>query len=185
MVFRRGYFPIILNGELIPVHVQLNKLTKFARLQVGKQIVTSKQRQGSQNALYPQSIAVSGHAPLTKVWVDYQPPPKNKFDLKVNDKSYYTFVKEDIFADLSKVEVFDCQSLKVNDTCAHTGSMPWILDQFEDKINTVYAGVPLESFEIVWLDCKTQVVNQFFDFIVSQDLADESFKKLNIEKMTQ
>ena len=31
-----GYFPLLRNGELIPVYVQLNQLTKFAKLQVGK-----------------------------------------------------------------------------------------------------------------------------------------------------
>ena len=68
---KRGYYPIIRNGELIQVHVQFNKLTKYARLQVGKQIVTAKQRKGSQNPLYPQTIAVIGLAPLNKVSVDY------------------------------------------------------------------------------------------------------------------
>ena len=29
---KRAYFPLLRNGELIPVHVQLNKLTKFAKL---------------------------------------------------------------------------------------------------------------------------------------------------------
>ena len=50
---KRGYFPLLCNGELIPVIVQLNKLTKFAKLQVGKQIVTAKEKQGSQNQLFP------------------------------------------------------------------------------------------------------------------------------------
>ena len=96
-----GYFPLLRNGELIPVHVQLNKLTKFAKLHVGKQIVTSQQKKGSQEPLYPQTIAVSGHAPLTKVWVDYLPPPKNQFILKINGEDYYALVKEDLDVDLS------------------------------------------------------------------------------------
>ena len=35
-------FPLIRNGELIQVTVLLNELTKFSKLQIGKQIVTSK-----------------------------------------------------------------------------------------------------------------------------------------------
>ena len=31
-----GYFPLLLNGELIPVSVLLNKKTNFSKLQVGK-----------------------------------------------------------------------------------------------------------------------------------------------------
>ena len=33
---KQGYFPLLRNGELIPVSVLLNKQTKFAKLQVGK-----------------------------------------------------------------------------------------------------------------------------------------------------
>lgn len=41
---KHGSFPLLRNGELITVSVQLNQKTKFAKLQVGKQIVTAKQR---------------------------------------------------------------------------------------------------------------------------------------------
>ena len=107
---------------------------------MGKQIVTAKQNKGSQNQIYPQSIAVTGLAPLHKVWVDYEPPPKNRFDLRVNGQSYYNLVKEVIDFDPSKVEVFTCKSLKVNDAEAHTGSLPWIPYQFEMKLSKVYKG---------------------------------------------
>ena len=40
---KRGYYPLLRNGVLIPVTVQLNQRTKFAKLQVGKQISSSKQ----------------------------------------------------------------------------------------------------------------------------------------------
>ena len=39
---KQASFPLIRNGELIPVTVHLNELTKFSKLKVGKQIVTSK-----------------------------------------------------------------------------------------------------------------------------------------------
>ena len=101
-------------------------MSKFAKLQVDKQIVTAKQRQGSKTPLFPQSIAVNGLAPLSKVWADYLPPPKNQFILKVNDFDYYTLVKEELDLDLIQVEVFKCKSLQVNKVEAHKGSMPWI-----------------------------------------------------------
>ena len=31
-----GYYPLLRNGELIPVTVMVNKQTNFAKLQVGK-----------------------------------------------------------------------------------------------------------------------------------------------------
>ena len=85
-------------------------------------------------------VAVSGLAPLSKVEADYLPPPKNQFVVKVNGDEYYTLVKEDLGVDLSQVEFFKCENLKVNDDLVLTGSMPWILDQFEEKLNRVYKG---------------------------------------------
>ena len=63
--------------------------------------------------------------------------------------------------------------------------MAWILDHFEEKLSRVYQDQPLENLEIVELDCKSQVVNQFFDYMVSLDLADDSFKKLVLDCMKQ
>ena len=69
---------------------------------MGKSIVTAKQRQGSQNPLFPHSIAVNGLAPLQKVWVDYEPLPKNTFTFRVNDADIYNLVKEEVDYDPSK-----------------------------------------------------------------------------------
>ena len=62
------------------------------------------------------------------------PPPKNKFDVKVNEDDYYKLAKEDVDLDPSKVELFRCDLLKLNDNLAHTGTMPWILEEFEEKV---------------------------------------------------
>ena len=96
-----------------------------------------------------------GLVPLAKVEADYLPPPKNQFVIKVNGDEYYTLVKEDLGVDLSQVEFLRCKNLKVNDDDVFSGSIPWVLDQFEDKLNRVYKGQPLESLEIVELDCKS------------------------------
>ena len=101
LINRQGYYPLLRNGELIPVTVSLNKQTNFAKLQVGKQIVTARQRKDSQNLLFPQTVAVVGLAPLIKVWANYLPPPKNEFIVKVNGDDYYTFPKEDVDFDPS------------------------------------------------------------------------------------
>ena len=78
------------------------------------------------------------------MWVDYEPHPKNKFHLKVNDSDYYTLVKEELDYDPNKVETFSC-TLILNEVEALRGIMPWNIDEVEDKINTVYQGKPLES----------------------------------------
>ena len=37
--------------------------------------------------------------------------------------------------------------------------MPWILEEVEDKIEKVCEGQPLESLELVELDCKSHIAN--------------------------
>ena len=87
------------------------------------------------------------------------PPPKNEFVVKVNDYDYYTLPKEDIDFDPSVIDLFKCGSLKLNGDKAHSGGMPWILNEVEEKLNKVYKGLPLESLEIFSLDCKSTVAN--------------------------
>ena len=63
--------------------------------------MTTRQRQGAKYPLFPQTIAVSDKAPLSKVTADYLPPPKNQFQIKVNDQDYFTLMKEELGVDLS------------------------------------------------------------------------------------
>ena len=71
-------FGLLLKGQYISVSVVLNTHTKFGKLAVGKHVVTSKQR-NTGDLLFPLIVAVNGLSPLTKVWVDYLPHPKNTF----------------------------------------------------------------------------------------------------------
>ena len=43
--------------------------------------------------------------PLTKVWVDYEPQPKNRFIIRVNDADFYSLVKEEADFDPTKTEL--------------------------------------------------------------------------------
>ena len=63
--------------------------------------------------------------------------------------------------------------------------MQWVVDEVEEKINKAYKGKQLESIKIVNLDCKSWVANEVFDLIASQDLADNSFKEITLEKINQ
>ena len=71
-------FGLLLKGKYIGVSVELNTLTKFGKLAVGKHVVTAKQH-NTGDLIFPLVVAVSGLSPLTKVWVDYLPYPKNIF----------------------------------------------------------------------------------------------------------
>ena len=87
-------FGLLRRGEYIGVSVLLNLLTKFGKLSVGKHVVSAKQRSPGE-PIFPLTIALSGLHPLTKVWVDYEPQPKNSFKIKINDADYYNLVKEE------------------------------------------------------------------------------------------
>ena len=73
------------SGEYIGALVLLNTDTKFAKLQVGKYVVTTRQRSNPGDRLFPLAIALSGLYPISKVWVNYEPQPKNIFTIRVND----------------------------------------------------------------------------------------------------
>ena len=70
---------------------------------MGKHVVTTRQRRGK-DSLFPLAIALSGLPPLTKVWVDYIPYPKNTFTIKINDSDVYNLTKEEANYDPSKTE---------------------------------------------------------------------------------
>ena len=94
-------FGLLRRGEYISVSVLLNTLTKISTLRVGKHIVSAKQRISHGIPLFPLTIALNGLNPLTKVWVDYQPQPKNIFLIKVNDADFYSLPKEEVDFDPS------------------------------------------------------------------------------------
>ena len=81
---------------------------------MGKHVVSARQRHGSQDPLLPLAIALSGLAPLSKVWVEYVPLPKNTFIFRVNDADIYSLVKEEADYDPTKTETLTV-ILKVND----------------------------------------------------------------------
>ena len=121
-----GEYPLIRQGELIEVTVLYNQLTKFAKLNVGKHVVTARQSQGSTEPLFPLAMALNGLDPLHKVWVDYQPYPKNNFIVRINDDDYYKLVKEELDFDPSQTEVLKC-TLFLNELQAHSGELPWTI----------------------------------------------------------
>ena len=71
-------FGLLRKGDYIGVSVVHNTLSKFAKLAVGKHVVTVKQRYTG-DKLFPLIVALNGLYPLSKVEVDYKPQPKNSF----------------------------------------------------------------------------------------------------------
>ena len=95
-------FFLLRNGEPCKVSVSYNTYTKFAKLCVGKHVVSAKQLKGSTDLPFPLTLAIFGLPPLTKVWANYESLPKNTFEIKVNDKDLYNLSKEDINEDPSQ-----------------------------------------------------------------------------------
>ena len=73
-------------------------------------------------------------APLSKVEVIYEPSPKNIFIIRVNGVDYYSLVKEEVDYDPSKTEELKVRNFEMNDKEIVTISMPWIIDEIEDRI---------------------------------------------------
>ena len=164
-------------GEYIGVSVLLNTLTKFAKLQVGKHVVNTKQRSNHGNPLFPLTLALSGLNPLSKVWVEYLPLPNNTFVIKVNDADVYILPKEEVDFDTSKTEQLSVW-LDVNDKTAFKGNFPWIIDDINDKIESAIGMDPLTTLEVGGLYCNSTVANELLDLLCGYDLPEQGLEKL-------
>ena len=107
--------------------------------------------------------------PISKVEVRYEPQPKNKFTFRVNDEDLYSLTKEEVDFDPSKTESLSV-SLIVNETEAISGSMPYIIDEVEDRIQTALGISQLSCLEIQRLDAKSWVANEFLDLLTCYDM---------------
>ena len=119
-------------------------------------MVSARQRHNSGHQRFPLAIALSGLTPLTKVWVNYEPQPKNIFTFKINDAEIYSLVKEEVNFDPSKTESL-IVDLNINDKpeCAIAVLMPWIIDDVEEKIQTALGMDNLFSLNVKSLNCKS------------------------------
>ena len=151
------------SGEYIGASIVLNTLTKFGKLAVGKHVVSAKQRH-SGDLIFPLTVAISGKSPLTKVSVEYEPQPKNIFQIRVNDYNIYSLVKEEVDYDPTKMETLFV-NLRVNGKTAIDHSMPWIVDEVEEKIQNTLGMDNLDNIVISDLNCKTWVANEFLDVL--------------------
>ena len=111
---RTAKFGLLRKGEYISVSAVFNTHTKFGKLAVGKHVASTKLQHGSGNSIFPLVIALNDLSPITKVWVDYEPQPKNIFKFRVNDADIYTITKEEIDYDPTKTEMLNVK-LNVND----------------------------------------------------------------------
>ena len=181
-------FGLLRKGDYVGVSVVHNTLSKFAKLAVGKHVVTAKQRHTG-DQIFPLTVAPSGFNPISKVTVTYEPQPKNTFKFSVNGEDIYSLVKEEVDFDPSKTEkqyVF----LNLNDKkdsngyegveWAIFGSMPWIIDEAEEKIQTCLGMDRLSSIFIWGLDCKSWVANEFLDLLTCYDLQESGLDKLKL-----
>ena len=100
--------------------------------------------------------------------------PKNNFVIKVNDMDIYCLIKEEVNFDPTVTETLSI-SLNFNDKkCKKngsllkydiSGSMPWIIDDFEDKVERALGDNQLICLTIDSLRCKSQVVNELLDLL--------------------
>ena len=71
-----------------------------------------------------------------KVWVDYLPYPKNKFQIKVNDADFYSLVKEEVEFDATRINFLTVE-LKINEKTAISAKkekIEWNIDEVAENI---------------------------------------------------
>ena len=110
------------------------------------------------------------------MWVDYEPQPKNSFQIRVNDADIYSLVKEEVDYDPTKTEQLGT-CLNINDQkdtndptplglkWTIMGAVPWIIDDVEDKIQNALGMGHLTCLFIFFLCCKSWVANEFLDVL--------------------
>ena len=84
-----------------------NIQTSFAKLQVGKHVVSAKLTNSSRDPLFPLTLELSDLPPLTTICVNYEPHPKNQFAVLINDQDYYTLIEEEVDFDSTNNETLD------------------------------------------------------------------------------
>ena len=136
-------------------------------------------------------IAISGLPPLTKVWVDYL-PKKNIFQIKINDADFYSLVKEEVEFDPTKTETLTV-NVNINEKknseneldLTISGSMPWIFNDIEDKIQTALGVDELKSVIISKLNCVSWVANEFLEVLCCNDLPEQGLEKLILNEFSR
>ena len=103
--------------------------------------------------------------------------PKNIFKILVNDAEYYSLVKEEVDYDPSKTETLTVESVKINDKETISGSIPWIIDDVEEKIQTALGIGHLKSLYASGLESKSWVANEFLDVLYCYDLPENGLDK--------
>ena len=116
------------------------------------------------------------------MWVDYESQPKNIFTIRVNDQDIYSLIKEEVDYDPSKTETMEV-NLKVNEKETISGSMPWYIEDVEEKIQTTLGMGHLISLHIDYLNCKSWVANEFLDVLTCYDLPEHGLDKIILNNL--
>ena len=92
----------------------------------------------------------------------------------MNDADFYSLVKEEADFDPTKTELLRVR-LNINNQKSKDGqplltiedSMPWIIDDVSDKVDSALGVNHLTSLNIYLLICKSWVANEFLDLMCS------------------
>ena len=58
--------------------------------------------------------------------------------------------------------------------------MPWIIEDVYDKVEIAIGMEQLTSLYINYLNCKSQVVNEFLDLMCSYEIQEQGLSKLRL-----
>ena len=103
--------------------------------------------------------------------------PKNRFVIRVNDADIYCLLKEEVDYDPSKTEelyvylnINDQKKNNGKEIWAIEGSIPWIIEDVDDKVEIALGMSHLTCLYISKLICESWVANEYLDLMCSYDL---------------
>ena len=103
----------------------------------------------------------------------------------MNDTDIYRIVKEEVDFDPTKTETLDV-TLNINEKkdsggsleWSISGSMPWIIDDVADRVESALGTSHLRSINMKYLSGKSWVTNEFLDLMCSYDISEQGLEKL-------
>ena len=82
----------------------------------------------------------------------------------VNGEDIYNLVKEEVDYDPNKIETLNV-NLKVNDKLVISKKITYIIEDVEDSIQTTLGMGHLSSLNIIDLESKSWIANEFLDML--------------------
>ena len=164
-------FPFIIQGKFMYLIVSHNKLTKFTKVQLGKDCATVKGKKINQDGLWPVVMVCTDMQ--FKLAVAYE-DKNNIFDVKVDDQPYVwlPYVAPNQNYGDAEDELFTAM-IVVNDKIVIDEAIHWNFFSISEQVEVKLGDQNLTTFGVKNLECQSYVTNELLDVIASQMISEE------------